>query len=177
MARVVLFGVTGMVGQGVLRELLLDPGIVSVLAISRRQVGKQDAKLREVVLPDPSQLGVVKPDMKSLDACLYCLGTSALGMTEQEYTAVTKTMTLRVVDQLLAENPKMRMLYVSGDGTDAKSTTMWARVKGETENEVRCGHTSVTRLKVALVAWIPAPSAWGCPCRCSTCRHVSRPRG
>lgn len=126
-----------MVGQGVLRELLLDPGIAAVLTINRRSTGKQDAKLREVVLPDPSQLGPVKPDMKSVDACLYCVGTSAIGMTEQGYTAVTKTMTLKVVDELLAANPKMRMLYVSGYGTDAKSTTMWARVKGETENEVR----------------------------------------
>ncbi|GFR46267.1 hypothetical protein Agub_g7821 [Astrephomene gubernaculifera] len=136
MTRVVLFGGTGMVGQGCLREILLDSGITNVLAIGRRSIGKEDPKLRDVVIGNLSDLSAVATELKSVDACLYCLGTSAAGMKEAEYTAVTKTLTLNVLDALLAENPNMRFLYVSGAGSDAKSSTMWARVKGETENEI-----------------------------------------
>ncbi|GLI60419.1 hypothetical protein VaNZ11_002571 [Volvox africanus] len=134
MTRVVVFGATGMVGQGVLREALLDSTITSILSIGRRSSGKEDPKLSEVILKDPSDLSSVGTNLAGFDACLYCLGISAMGMSEKDYTAITKDMTLRVADSLLAQNPSMRFLFVSGDGTDAKSRMMWARVKGETEN-------------------------------------------
>ncbi|GIL85403.1 hypothetical protein Vretimale_10635 [Volvox reticuliferus] len=134
MTRVVLFGATGMVGQGVLREALLDNSITGILSIGRRPSGKDDPKLSEIILKDPSDLGSVEKELAGFDACLYCLGISAMGMNEKDYTAVTKDMTLRVADSVLAQNPSMRFLFVSGDGTDAKSRMMWARVKGETEN-------------------------------------------
>ncbi|GIL60439.1 hypothetical protein Vafri_15029 [Volvox africanus] len=134
MTRVVVFGATGMVGQGVLREALLDSTITNILSIGRRPTGKEDPKLSEIILKDPSDLSSVGKNLAGFDACLYCLGISAMGMSEKDYTAITKDMTLRVADSLLAQNPSMRFLFVSGDGTDAKSRMMWARVKGETEN-------------------------------------------
>ncbi|EFJ40776.1 hypothetical protein VOLCADRAFT_107998 [Volvox carteri f. nagariensis] len=136
MTRVVLFGATGMVGQGVLREALLDGNITSILSIGRRPSGKEDPKLSEVILKDPSDLSSLGGQITGIDACLYCLGTSAMGMSEKEYTVITKEMTLKVADSLLSANPAMRFLFVSGDRTDARSRTMWARVKGETENEL-----------------------------------------
>ncbi|GLC33956.1 hypothetical protein PLESTB_000822400 [Pleodorina starrii] len=134
MTRVVLLGATGMVGQGVLREALLDTSVTSILSIGRRPCGKEDPKLKEAVLKDPSDLSSVKEELANVDACLYCLGVSAAGMSEKDYIAVTKDMTLRVFDSLLAQNPAVRFLYVSGDGADAGSSLMWARIKGETEN-------------------------------------------
>ncbi|KAG2451948.1 hypothetical protein HYH02_003722 [Chlamydomonas schloesseri] len=139
MTRVVLFGATGMIGQGVLRECLLDQGIASVTTVGRRTTWKTDAKLNDVVLKDPADIAKdakLSSDLKQVDACLYCLGTSAVGMGEREYTTITKDMTLRVLDGCRAANPNMRFLFVSGNGSDAKSSNMWARVKGETENEV-----------------------------------------
>lgn len=136
MTRIVLFGTTGTAGQGVLREALRDANISSILSIARRPSGKQDPKLTEILLKDPSDLTSVGKELANLDACLYCLGVPAAGMSEKDYTAVTKDMTLKVADSLFAQNPDMRLLYISGDGSDAKSRMMWARVKGETENEV-----------------------------------------
>jgi uncharacterized protein YbjT (DUF2867 family) len=47
--KVVLFGATGMVGQGVLRECLLDPRVEQVLSIGRTRTGQNNPKLREIV--------------------------------------------------------------------------------------------------------------------------------
>ena len=132
--KVILFGATGMVGQGVLREALLDAEVTSILAVGRGASGKTDPKLRDVVLADPSELSSLDAELADIDACLFCLGVSAAGMSEADYRRVTEALTLKVADALLAKNPKMRFLYVSGAGTDATARTMWARVKGETEN-------------------------------------------
>ncbi|KAG2441610.1 hypothetical protein HXX76_003230 [Chlamydomonas incerta] len=139
MTRVVLFGATGMIGQGVLRECLLDQGISGVITVGRRPTGTTDAKLNDVVLKDPADIAKdakLSSELKQVDACLYCLGISAVGMSEPQYTAITKDMTLRALDGVRAANPNMKFLFVSGNGSDAKSSAMWARVKGETENEV-----------------------------------------
>jgi uncharacterized protein YbjT (DUF2867 family) len=134
--RVILFGATGMVGQGVLRECLLDPQVESVLAISRSTTGQEHAKLHEIVLKDLTALSAVEDQLSGYDACLFCLGVSAAGMSEQDYTRVTHDLTLSVAATLSKLNPAMTFIYVSGAGTDGtgRSRMMWARVKGKTEN-------------------------------------------
>ena len=134
--RVLLFGATGMVGQGVLRECLLDPDVQRVLAVGRGSIGKRDEKLRELVLPDVADLSDVEAQLSGFDACFFCLGVSSVGMSEERYTRLTYDLTLSVAQTLARLNPGMTFVYVSGTGTDSseRGRTMWARVKGRTEN-------------------------------------------
>jgi uncharacterized protein YbjT (DUF2867 family) len=132
--KVILFGATGMVGQGVLRECLLDPGVEAVLSIGRSATGQTHDKLREVVHADLRDLSSIEGELGGYDACFFCLGVSSAGMSEAEYRRVTFDLTLAVARTLARLAPRMTFVYVSGAGTDAKSRSMWARVKGETEN-------------------------------------------
>ena len=133
---VVLFGATGMVGQGVLRECLRDPGVECVLAVGRTATGKADPKLRELVRSDLRNYAGVEADLSGFGACFFCLGVSAAGMTEAAYRRVTYDLTLAAAEVLVRLNPGMTFVYVSGAGTDSseKGRAMWARVKGATEN-------------------------------------------
>ena len=80
--RVVIFGATGMVGQGVLRECLLDPRVSEVVSVGRRPIGRTAAKLRELVRDDVADLGPVESELTGVDACFFCLGVSSAGMSE-----------------------------------------------------------------------------------------------
>ena len=134
--KVLLFGATGMVGQGVLRECLLDPAVTKVVAVGRHPTGQKHAKLSEVVHPDLAVLAPVESRLTGFDACFFCLGVSALGMTEEQYTRVTYDLTMSVAKTLLRTSPDLTFIYVSGAGTDSseRGRSMWARVKGRTEN-------------------------------------------
>jgi uncharacterized protein YbjT (DUF2867 family) len=135
---VLLFGATGMVGQGVLRECLLDPDVQRVLSIVRSPAGRNDSKLRELVHKDFLDFSPVANQLSGYDACFFCLGVSSAGMTEEEYRRVTYGFTLAAARLLAALNPKMTFTYVSGLGTDSSEhgRRMWARVKGKTENDL-----------------------------------------
>ena len=134
--KVLLFGATGMVGQGVLRECLRDPGIELVVTVGRSATGQRHDKLRELVVPDVADLSVLESQLGPFGACFFCLGVSSAGMSEERYTRLTHDLTLRVAQTLVVLNPDMTFVYVSGTGTDSteRGRTMWARVKGRTEN-------------------------------------------
>ena len=134
--RVVLFGATGMVGQGVLRECLLDPDVSEVLAVGRTATGRRHAKLREIVPADLFDLSSFESEFAGYDACFFCLGVSSVGMSEDNYRRVTYDLTLSVARIMANRNPDMTFIYVSGVGTDSseRGRVMWARVKGRTEN-------------------------------------------
>ncbi|HEY1252541.1 MAG TPA: NAD(P)H-binding protein [Thermoanaerobaculia bacterium] len=134
--RVLLFGATGMVGQGVLRECLLDPDVSEVVAVGRSPAGVTHAKLRDVVVPNVSELSEYESKLSGFDACFFCLGVSSVGMSEADYRRVTYDLTLAVAATLARLNPTMVFVYVSGAGTDSteRGRSMWARVKGATEN-------------------------------------------
>ena len=132
--KVILFGATGMVGQGVLRHCLHDPEVESVLAIGRKPSGVSHPKLRELVRPDMFDFKVSAEELNGYDTCFFCLGVSSVGMNEAEYTRLTYDLTLGWAQALVRVNPAIRFLYVSGMGTGGKS--MWARVKGRTENDL-----------------------------------------
>jgi uncharacterized protein YbjT (DUF2867 family) len=128
-----------MVGQGVLRECLLDQNVEGVLAVGRSPVGQQHEKLDELVRSDVTDLAAVEDRLRDYDACFFCLGVSSAGMKEADYRRVTYDLTLAVAQTLARLNPGMTFIYVSGTGTDSteKGRIMWARVKGETENALR----------------------------------------
>jgi uncharacterized protein YbjT (DUF2867 family) len=137
--KAILFGATGMVGQGVLRECLLDPAITSLLVIARSPTGQRHEKLRELVQDDVSDLSAVAGELAGYDTCFFCLGVSSVGMSEADYTRVTYELTMKVARVLVERSPGMTFLFISGASTDAteQGRTMWARVKGKTENALR----------------------------------------
>jgi uncharacterized protein YbjT (DUF2867 family) len=149
--KVILFGATGMVGQGVLRECLLDSDVDSVLSIGRSATGKAHARLRELVHPDLLDLSAVESRLNGFDACFFCLGVSSARMKEQDYRRVTFDITLAAAQTLARLNPAMTFIYVSGAGTDSseRGRSMWARVKGQTEN-------ALLRLPFKAVMFRPA---------------------
>lgn len=136
---VVLFGGTGMIGQGVLRECLLDPNVDQVLSIGRTQTGRQSSKLREIVHDNFLDFSSIERALAGYDACFFCLGVSSAGMSEDAYRRVTYDFTLSAARALARQSPGMVFIYVSGTGTDSteRGRVMWARVKGATENALR----------------------------------------
>jgi uncharacterized protein YbjT (DUF2867 family) len=134
--KIILFGATGMIGQGVLRECLLDPETKSVLVIGRTSLNQQNEKLEEIVIKDIFNLAPIEGQLNKYDACFFCLGVSSAGMKEPEYLHVTYDLTTSVGQTLAKLNHQMTFIYVSGMGTDSteKGRSMWARVKGKTEN-------------------------------------------
>jgi uncharacterized protein YbjT (DUF2867 family) len=134
--KVILFGATGMVGQGVLRECLLNSGVESVLAIVRNPTGQRHPKLQELLHENFFDFSDIAPRLSGYDACFFCLGVSSAGMSEADYQRVTYDITLAAAKTLVERNPAMTFIYVSGAGTDGTGhgRTMWARVKGRTEN-------------------------------------------
>jgi uncharacterized protein YbjT (DUF2867 family) len=125
-----------MVGQGVLRECLLDPEVQSVLTIGRNATAQRHEKLQEIVHQDLSDLTAIEGKLSGYDACFFCLGVSAAGMNEQAYRRVTYDLAIAAARTLAKLNPTMTFIYVSGSGTDSteRGGMMWARVKGQTEN-------------------------------------------
>jgi uncharacterized protein YbjT (DUF2867 family) len=136
--KVLLFGATGMVGQGVLRECLFDPGVQQILSIVRTPTNQQNPKLRELIHTDFFDYSTIEPELTGLDACFFCLGVSSAGMDEAKYKHLTYDLTLAAAATLVRLNPQMTFLYVSGAGTDSteRGRSMWARVKGKTENDL-----------------------------------------
>ncbi|MFJ8043446.1 NAD(P)H-binding protein [Kitasatospora sp. NPDC096147] len=136
---VLLFGATGMVGQGVLRECLLDDRVTAVRAVVRSPLGVSHPKLSETVHADFTDFGGLEREFAEVDACFFCLGVSSAGKGEDEYRRITHDYTLAAARALAAAaGPDLTFVYVSGEGTDSteQGRQMWARVKGRTENEL-----------------------------------------
>jgi uncharacterized protein YbjT (DUF2867 family) len=136
---VLIFGATGMVGQGVLRECLLARDVAQVRAIGRSRTGVAHAKLNELVHADLFDYSGLQEELKGFNACFFCLGVSSVGMDEASYRRVTYDLTMAAAQALAPLNPGMTFIYVTGVGTDSteEGRSMWARVKGATENALQ----------------------------------------
>jgi uncharacterized protein YbjT (DUF2867 family) len=145
--KVILFGATGMVGQGVLRECLRDDGVERVLAVGRSASGQTHPKLRELVRKDLFDFGAAGADLQGYDACFFCLGVSSAGMSEADYTRLTFDLTLGWAQALARISPAMTFVYVSGAGTGGKA--MWAQVKGRTEDALLALFPSAYMVRLA----------------------------
>jgi uncharacterized protein YbjT (DUF2867 family) len=133
---VVIFGATGMIGQGVLRECLGAADVGRVVTVGRAATGVEHPRLREVVHRDLLDLAPLETSLSGLDACFFCLGITSAGLSEADYTRITYDITLAAANALVRLNPQMTFVFVSGAGTDSteRGRLMWARVKGRTEN-------------------------------------------
>jgi uncharacterized protein YbjT (DUF2867 family) len=136
--RVILFGATGMIGQGVLRECLLDARVDSVLSIGRNASGTSHPKLREIVHADVLNFSTIASQLVGFDACFFCLGVSSVGTDPAEYERATYKIPLAAAETLVRRSPDMTFIYVSGAGSDSSEIgrTHWARVKGRAENAI-----------------------------------------
>lgn len=136
---VLMFGATGMVGQGVLRECLVAPDVTQVMSVGRSPVGFAHPRLNELILGDLFDYRASEAQLREFDACFFCLGVSSVGMSESEYSRVTYDLTLAAAQTLARLNPLMTFVYVSGAGTDSteEGRSMWARIKGQTENALQ----------------------------------------
>jgi uncharacterized protein YbjT (DUF2867 family) len=134
--KIIITGTTGMAGEGVLLECLNNSKATEVLSISRKPCGIQHPKLKELIVPDFTQLADFSEQIKGYDACFYCAGISSVGMSEQKYHYITYDTTIAFAEALLQANPSIVFCFISGSHTDssAKGRVMWARVKGKTEN-------------------------------------------
>jgi len=134
----IIFGATGMVGEGVLHECLKHPDIESVLVINRRSCGVNHEKLREIIHTDFLNISPIEYELAGYNACYFCMGVSSIGKKEEVYTRLTYDLTMHVANTLVKLNPEMTFCYISGAGTDSTENgrSMWARVKGKTENDL-----------------------------------------
>ena len=136
--KAIILGTTGMVGEGVLNECLLHPNVESVLVINRKPCEVKHEKLKEIIHKDLLDLSSLEDQLGGYNACYFCAGVSSVGKKEDEYTRITYDLTLNFANTLVKLNPDMSFCYVSGVGTDSteKGRSMWARVKGKTENDL-----------------------------------------
>jgi len=136
--RAIVTGATGMVGEGVLHECLLHPDVEQVLVINRKPCGVSHPKLKEVIHGDFYNLTSVEEQLKGYNACFFCLGVSVIGLKEEQYYKLTYELTMNFATTVSRLNPGMTFCYVSGSGTDSteKGKSMWARIKGKTENDL-----------------------------------------
>ncbi|MFD8418673.1 epimerase [Streptomyces sp. NPDC059466] len=194
--RVAIFGASGMVGQGVLHACLQDAEVEEVVLVVRSPLEVEHPKIREVVHPDFSDFGAVQGELVGLDACFFCLGVSSAGRDEGEYTRITYDCTLAAARAVSVDNPSLTFTYVSGEGTDSTESgrSMWARVKGRTENALlampfhtylfRPGYiqprngavskTPVYRLTYRLTSWLYPVLRRLAPKHVTTTEHLGR---
>lgn len=134
--KVIITGSTGMVGKGVLLECIDDSAVEKILLINRSPIDIAHPKIKEILHKDFTNFSNIQSEFKEYDACFHCMGVSSAGMADEQYYKLTYTVTEALVDATYNANPNMTFIYVSGEGTDSteKSKTMWARVKGKTEN-------------------------------------------
>ncbi len=135
---VLITGASGMVGKGVLLECIDHPKVKKVISIGRSNINLEHPKFKQIIHKDFLDYSSISDQLKEIDACYLCMGISAMGLSEQEYTNITYNYTISLAKALLDMNPGMTCTYVSGQGTDSseKGKTMWARVKGRTENDL-----------------------------------------
>lgn len=136
--KAIVTGATGMVGEGVLNECLQHPDVEEVLVINRKPCGVVHPKLKELIHADFFDVTSIEDHCRGYNACYFCLGVSSIGMKEPEFRHLTYDLTLHVAEVLSRLNPDITFCYISGSGTDSteKGTSMWARVKGKTENDL-----------------------------------------
>ncbi|MFA6230507.1 MAG: NAD-dependent epimerase/dehydratase family protein [Rhodanobacter sp.] len=152
--KILLFGATGMIGQGALRECLMAGDVTLVQTVGRSATGQQHPRLRELVHVNLFDCSAIEGQLVSFDACFFCIGVTSSGMDEAAYTHLTYELTMSVAQTLARLNPQMSFIYVSGAGADGSETskTMWKRVRGRLENALqRLPFRAVTVFRPSLI--------------------------
>lgn len=137
--KMIIFGATGHIGQGVLLECIESKNVTSILVVGRKSCGMEHHKLKEIIHTDYLDYSTIKEELSGYNACFFCLGVSSAGMKEEQYHLVTHDYVVAAAEVLSHQNPEMTFCFISGAGTDdtIKSRMMWARVKGKAENSLK----------------------------------------
>lgn len=161
--KIILTGATGMVGEGVLLECLQNEKVSEVLMVNRRHYELAHPKLKELLVTDFLQLAQFAKNITGYDACFFCAGISSVGMSEEKYRHITYDTTLAFARAVLTQNNNMVLTYVSGAGTDSseKGRSMWARVKGKTENDLqKLSFKAVYNFRPGAMSPFPGQKNW-----------------
>jgi uncharacterized protein YbjT (DUF2867 family) len=136
--KIIITGATGMVGEGVMHECILRTDVSEILLLTRKPSGFAGGKVQDLIVNDFYDLTDIENHLKGYDSCLFCLGTTSVGKTDEEFYQISYTLTMSVANTLAKVNPNMTFCYISGSGTDSteKGRTAWARTKGKTENDL-----------------------------------------
>ncbi len=156
--RIVLTGSTGMVGEGVLNECMNHPEVESILVINRRASGIYHPKVSEILHEDFNNISGIAGRLWEYNTCFFCSGISSLGKKEEEFEKLTYTLTINFAEGIKKSGADFVFCYISGAGTDSteNSRTMWARVKGRTENQLmKMGFRCVYNFRPGIL--IPTP--------------------
>jgi len=135
--RPIITGASGMLGRGVLIECLEHPDVESVLVLGRRSCQVEHDKLKEIIVQDFLDYAQIEKEFGAYNACFFCLGVSSVGRPEADYDRITHDYTLALAGALYRQNPKATFCYISGAGTSPKSRMRWARIKAQTESELK----------------------------------------
>jgi len=161
--RILMTGATGLVGQGVLREILAGDAVTHVAVLVRRPYEHPDPRVTALVVDAFDALDAVQDRLAPCDACFYCAGAPPLGTPQAQYRYVTLHLTRHLASVYAARNPQGRLLYVSGANADPASRFMPLRVKGETEVALRSLPIDTVMLRpggVAPVHGERSPHGW-----------------
>ena len=179
---IILVGASGLVGQGVLIECLLDPRVGSVLSLGRSPSGRNGPNLTEVLHADLCDLTAIEDQLRGKDACFYCAGAGIVGTSLVDYRRVTFDMTLHVAQTLARLNPGMTFVYVSGAGSDPRSPVPWLRIKGEIEQALqalplravmfRAGGVRPVKDVRSRHGWLQAAYTFGAPALAMAARYL-----
>jgi uncharacterized protein YbjT (DUF2867 family) len=136
--KIIITGATGMVGEGVMHECILRADVSEILLLTRKPSGFAGGKVKDIIVKDFYNLSDIENSLNDYDSCLFCLGTTSVGKTDEEFYKISYTLTMSVANTLAKVNPNMTFCYISGSGTDSteKGRTAWARTKGKTENDL-----------------------------------------
>lgn len=154
MIKVIITGATGMVGEGVLHECLINANVEKVLLVNRKPSGNIHSKIDEIIVDNFLDLSKAESSFKEYNACFFCAGVSSVGMKEEDYKKITYDLTINFAETFIKQNPDSVFCYVSGAGTDTteKGKLFWARVKGKTENDLmKLGFKNAFMFRPALI--------------------------
>ncbi len=132
--KAIIFGSTGMLGQGLLRECLESSKVESVLIVNRNSNQQKHPKLKEIICKDLFDLSAYKNEFAQYDTCFYCIGISTVGLSEAEYTKITYDLTISIANTVIEANKDFTFIFISGGGANINSSMVWARVKAKAEN-------------------------------------------
>lgn len=147
----VVAGGTGLVGSEVIRQLLKDARINQVTAVTRKSLGVEHAKLKEVFVSDLAELSKHEAGLRG-DLYFCCLGTTIKKAGSQEaFRKIDHDGVLDFARVAKAAEAKS-FVVISAMGANAESKIFYNRVKGEMERDLSAlGFSSLTIFRPALL--------------------------
>jgi nucleoside-diphosphate-sugar epimerase len=138
--KIIIFGATGLIGSECVRQAIEDKDIEQITVIVRRDLDKDltSDKLNVIIHTDFLDYSALTDTFANNQACIWALGISQSAVNEAEYIKITHDYTIAAAKAIVAINPDMKFIFVSGMGADSteQSRFLFGRIKGRTENDL-----------------------------------------